>query len=176
MGVPFAIMEGLFFSLRIGFWWGMVRGLFSGILFGLLMSITLGWLHHRSIKKLPFATGEYQAGVHQVRTLRVHLPYEASLALCKDSLRVIKKSTLQNEDGSVGRLDAKTGMTWKAWGERISFGVQRISDTESEIEVTSRPIIRTTLIDYGKNLENVEEILLYLRRQDVASPTPAERA
>ena len=175
MGIPFAIFMSFFYSLRFGFRSGIIRGIFSGIAFGLFMSITLGWLHHRSIKKMPFANSENQVGVHQMRTLRVKLPYETAFGLCKNSLRMIKKGTIQNENSSAGRIEAKAGMTWKTWGERISFDVRKISDRESEVEVSSRPIIRTTLVDYGKNLENVERILLYLKGQDPASSQHTER-
>jgi hypothetical protein len=31
--------------------------------------------------------------------------------------------------------------------------------------VSSRPAVRTTLVDYGKNLENVERISAFLKEQ-----------
>ncbi len=50
-------------------------------------------------------------------------------------------------------------------GDVISFEVHRIDDDRTQVKVSSRPAVPTTLVDYGKNLENVERIISFLKKQ-----------
>lgn len=52
----------------------------------------------------------------------------------------------------------RSGMSWKSWGEKITIVPIAENGTETEYEVTSKPRVVTTIMDYGKNLENVTRI------------------
>jgi hypothetical protein len=54
-------------------------------------------------------------------------------------------------------------MTWKTFGDVISFEVRKIDNDRTQIKVSSRPAVRRTLVDYGKNLENMEKISSFLK-------------
>ncbi len=71
---------------------------------------------------------------------------------------MIKKCKIQKEDRYQGKIVARAGMTWRTWADVISFEVRKIGSDGIQVEVSSRPAVRTTLVDYGKNLENVEKI------------------
>jgi hypothetical protein len=101
-------------------------------------------------------------GVHHVRNVELRLPYDKAFDLCIESLGLIKKCKIHNEDRSQGKIVAKAGMTWKTWGDVISFEVRRIGNDAIQVAVSSRPSVRTTLVDYGKNLENVETLVGFL--------------
>lgn len=62
-------------------------------------------------------------------------------------------------------MEARTGMTFKSWGEviRLDFE-QRNSDTR--VEISSRPFIPTAVFDFAKNQENVDAIIRYLKRSE----------
>ncbi len=101
-------------------------------------------------------------GVHQVRKLVLPISYEKAFDACVKSIETLKRSKKIKEDRDNGIFDAKAGITWKSFGEQIRFIVNRLDDEHTEVEFSSRPAARTTLIDYGKNLKNVKAIEEYL--------------
>jgi hypothetical protein len=168
-GIPFGIFTAIFFTFQFGLFYGLVSGLIEGIVFGSFMSLVCGFLHSWSVKQLPFGKSEAAMGVHHVRNTELLLPYDIAFTLCIKSLSSIKKCSIQSKNRSQGKIIAKTSMTWKTFGDVISFKLLKIDNDKIQVEVASRPIVRTTLIDYGKNLENVETILRIIKEHgDVA--------
>ncbi len=53
-------------------------------------------------------------------------------------------------------------VSWKSWGEIIAFDIHKTNDV-IQVEISSRSVVHTTLVDYGKNLENVEKIVSFLK-------------
>lgn len=51
----------------------------------------------------------------------------------------------------------RVGASFQSWGEHLRVEVTRESDG-ARVRVTSRPVLRTTLFDYGKGKENVRQI------------------
>ena len=58
-------------------------------------------------------------------------------------------------------------MTWKTFGDVISLEVSNLDDDRTKVKILSRPLVRTTLIDYGQNLENVETIVGMMKQHGV---------
>lgn len=165
MGIPFGIFMGIIYSLQYGFPSGIVAGLFVGLFFGVFMSLILGLVHSWSVKRIPSGKSEKAMGVHHVRNVELRLPYDKAFNLCIESISLIKKCKIQKEDRSEGKIVAKAGMTWKTLGDLISFEVHKIENDRTQIVISSRPAVVTTLVDYGKNLENVERISSFLKEQ-----------
>ena len=159
-GVPFGILAGVIYSLLFSPLTGLIAGLLAGILFGGLMSLILGTLHTWSVKRLPFKSKNVM-DIHQVRSVEMKLLYDKVFDLCIESLRLIRKCRIVEENRSQGKIIARTGITWKSWGEIITFDIRKMNDV-IQVEISSRPVVRTTLVDYGKNLENVEKIASFL--------------
>jgi hypothetical protein len=126
------------------------------------MSLSLGFLHIKSVKRMALGKSAEAMGVRHVRNVELRLPYDEAFDLCIESLSLIKKCKIHNEDRVQGKIVAKAGMTWKTWRDVISFEVRKIGNDGIQIEVSSRPALRTTVVDYGKNLENVEKIVGFL--------------
>ena len=162
-GIPFGISMGMFYSLH-GVFEGLMVGLLAGLFFGGFMSLLLGFLHTWSVKRISSGKSEEATSVHHVRSVELRLPYDKAFNLCIESLSLLKKYRIIEEDRSQGKIVAKTGMTWKSWGEVITFEVGEIGNDRTQIEVSSRPAVRTTLVDYGKNLENVKTIIFFLKK------------
>lgn len=51
-----------------------------------------------------------------------------------------------------------TGVSWKSWGEEIKILLKDYKETVFEYQILSSPKLKITLIDYGKNLENINRI------------------
>jgi len=102
-------------------------------------------------------------GVHQVRNVELRCSYDKAFSLCIEALGLIEKCKIEKEDLGPGKIVARTGATWKTWGDLISFEIRKAGKDEIVVELSSRPAVRMTMVDYGKNLENVETITAFLR-------------
>lgn len=165
-GIPFGIFIGIFYSLKYEFPIGLISGLFAGLFFGGLMSLILGTIHKKSVKKIQSKEAEDLEGVHQIRKIELSIPFDKAFDLCTKSINQIKKGKILKKDRTNGKINAKASMTWKTFGDKIKFSLIKLNDDTTEVEISSRPIVRTTLVDYGKNLRNVEIIEAFLREQE----------
>jgi len=160
--IPFGISMGIFNSFQHGIHSGLVAGVVSGVFFGGLMSVILAFLHSRTVRRMPYGKSEEAMGVYHIRNVELMLPYDKAFDLCVEALSMIKNCKVQDEDRSQGKILGKAGKTWKTFGDTISFELTKIGN-EIQIEVSSRPTVPTTLVDYGKNLENVNKIEGFLK-------------
>lgn len=132
--------------------------LVSGVFFGTFMALSLGELHRRGLRQRGFTpTAQNLAVVHR-RAISLRLPYSQAFDRCREALSRLPRTAIQQEDRSIGILVARCGTTWASWGERIVLYLQPEADGTTRVAFNSRPILRSTIIDYGKNLENVERI------------------
>lgn len=56
-------------------------------------------------------------------------------------------------------------MSWKSFGELVEVSVKPNGGNKTLIEITSKPSLPTTMVDYGKNQENVEALVGFLRQR-----------
>jgi hypothetical protein len=59
-----------------------------------------------------------------------------------------------------GIFKTKTGVTIHSWGEIIAIKLTEIDNAKTQLSVFSRPVLKTTLIDYGKSSMNIQKIKL----------------
>ncbi len=169
-GIPFAIFTGILYSILYGFSVGLKSGLAAGMLFGFLMYFILGFLHSRAVTAVAGkATKETLETCHE-RQLRLPLSYDSTFDMCMKSLSAVKGCTAQEKDLPRGIIIAKSSVNWKTWGDTISYNIDRVSDESTEIKVSSWPSSWTTIVDYGKNLENVESIVSFLEKYAETAP------
>jgi hypothetical protein len=76
-----------------------------------------------------------------------------------------KKWELVAEDTQRGELEFRTGVSWKSWGEVVYVQAMQKEDNEVDIDICSLPSWRTTMVDYGKNQENIREVERILRKK-----------
>jgi hypothetical protein len=165
-GIPFGLFIGIWYSHLYGYETGMKGGILAGVFLGLLTYIILGLLHIQAVKKISNREFSSHLRIHHTRDIDLQLPYDKAYDLCIKSLGHIKKCSIQNENPSEGRIVMKTGLNWKTWGDTITFDVKRINNNQTRVTVSSRPTARTTIVDYGKNLENVEKIVSFLKNKN----------
>lgn len=163
-GIPFGIFTAILFSYLYGIKIGIPGGLISGLIFGFLMFIILGFLHSRAVEKIAGDRSEESMATCQVRNIELQLPYDKTFDLCIKSLNLTSRCRVQEEDRSQGKIIARSSVNWKTWGDTISFEITGTSDKKTAVKVSSRPTARSTIVDYGKNLENVKIIVSFLEK------------
>jgi hypothetical protein len=161
-GIPFGIFTTVLFSSLYGINVGLPGGLISGSIFGFVMFIILGFLHSRAVEKIAGDISEESMGTCQVRNMELPLLYDSTFDLCIKSLNLISRCRIQKEDRSQGKIIARSSVNWKTWGDTISFDITGISNEKTAVKISSRPTAKSTIVDYGKNLENVKIIVSFL--------------
>ncbi|PCH68617.1 MAG: hypothetical protein COC01_03350 [Bacteroidetes bacterium] len=102
-------------------------------------------------------------GVHQIRKIELSLSFDEVFNLCISSLDIVTRCKIKNLDKSNGIIEASAGISWKTWGDKISIKIHKKEENLMGIEISSKPALSTTIIDYGKNKANVEKILCHLK-------------
>lgn len=153
-GLPFGLLtQG--FDLVGGGEFSLWKFLFMTFFFGLTMSLILVSFHRYRLKKSGIQELTNQnVGVNQTRIVKSTLT----------KAELIQK--LENDPvfGNINRKETETGiffntaMTWKSWGEKIEIRLKPHQEIGFEYHISSKPKLKTTLVDYGKNLENVDWI------------------
>jgi hypothetical protein len=186
-GIPFGIVMGLLTAIVTDLETGLIEGVRLGVMYGGLMSVVLGTIQMASDRQV---TSKYSRddsynmgsntltsssavnkvniqnlleGVHFVRRIEVPLTYSETFDLCIASVNALKKAKIETRDKMRGLVIARTGVSFKGMGEDITLNVKVVNDNTTKIEVSSKPVLRTTLADLGKNRENVELITDFIR-------------
>ncbi|KPK02943.1 MAG: hypothetical protein AMK71_00505 [Nitrospira bacterium SG8_35_4] len=161
--IPLALFMGTFYSFRYDLRTGIIAGLTGGVSVGIILAVIAGVLHRRCVQKISGHGPAEQTGVATSRDIELKMPRDRAFDLCVASLGSINRCTITEENRSQGRIEAKTGINWKTWGDTVSFRLSRLDDDTTNVMLTSRPTARTTLVDFGKNLENVQLIIAFLK-------------
>ncbi|UCH81351.1 MAG: hypothetical protein JSW20_01745 [Nitrospiraceae bacterium] len=161
-GIPFGLLTGIFSLLHGEMKDAIINAVLSGLMFGTLTAYILISLHKSLSRKVMAGTSMHDYGIHQVRHVTTGMPYEQAFSLCIQSLKTIHRCHIISQSRDTGEIRAATGINWKTWSDEIYF---RLTGNEemTEIEVSSRPSAKSTFVDFGKNLDNVERITRFLR-------------
>lgn len=123
--------------------------------FGFLMSGYFLLIQKYRLKKLGVENPNYyDLGVRQNRKVISGITQEEFLNRLQMN-RLIKYRKIKI-DGNI--INFKTKMTFKSWGEEVKIIVLRMPDGKNQFDIYSKPILITTLFDYGLNFQNVQRI------------------
>lgn len=154
-GIPFAtIMVFTKSFFKGGF--NMLEFLALAFFFGFLMSLTIVSWHVNRLKKngIKELTNE-NLSVNQKRIITSNLDQEQLINKLKCDSVLGRMKIIPTKSG----IKLKAGTTFWSWGETMKIISNPIpQDDKYEYHITSKPKLKTTIIDYGKNLENVEKI------------------
>ena len=166
MFIPFALCFGLLgFLTYDDSSLGLRINLYKSATAGAIFSILLGSAHIFCVRRWSFLKYDRPLGVRHTRELELQLPYDGAFELCVQSVSSIKKCRILEKDQVRGTILAKTSLSWwKANRDLVSFGLRKIDDDRTHVEVSSRPALRTVLVDFGKNLDNVERLTKFLKQ------------
>lgn len=156
--IPFGFFMGLLFK-HVGKSFLLTAVLF-GALFGLAMATILWLIQAYHLKK----TGNWGAEVKLINHAEIELSgtKQEVLDRCRRALDEINNCTLLERNLEEGLIRAKAGMTMYTWGDDITIRIEQNGDDRFKVLMTSRPSIRTTLVDYGKNLDNINRMKHFL--------------
>jgi len=158
------ILAGILFSVMFGTMSGIISGILTGLATGTTLFLITGVLHKRLVGKI---TGDKSEGVLKTchfRDSRLEETFDNTYDLCINSLEVIGNYCILEADLHAGRIIAKTGINWKTWGDIITFDLIREGEESTLVNISSRPASSTTLVDFGKNLDNVQRITSFLKK------------
>jgi len=145
-GILMFLSDALFFETE-----SLIKYVISAAFFGLLMSaILVTYQRYRIRKDGADNSSAENLKVNQSTTVKSQLSLNEIYAKIKSDPNFGNMKI--DSEGSM--IEIKTGTTWRSWGEIISIR----GGHENEYVVSSNSKVKTTLIDYGKNLNNVNSI------------------
>ncbi|MFC4376305.1 hypothetical protein ACFO5K_19595 [Nocardia halotolerans] len=152
-GVVFGIVMALYLGLIFGsVRGGVIAGVIGGLLFG---AIITGFSIVRA--RSDGTVHDLGADMHQQVSLEVGRPAGEAFAAAERVLAEVP-ATITQRDPAAGVLTARTKVSWMSWGENLHVVVAERPEG-SMVEVSSRPRLRITTVDYGRNLQNVRSIV-----------------
>ncbi|MGB8647645.1 MAG: hypothetical protein WCF84_20595 [Anaerolineae bacterium] len=134
----------------------------GGLLFGLGLAVPLSLLHWHRFRQIAGPDAPLDLSPVQSRTVDLALDIAAAYRLCAAALLALP-ARIAGQNELMG-LDAKTRASGFSRGEALKITLTPLVDGRTRITIVSRPRTRTTLVDYGRNYENVEKVLTYLSR------------
>lgn len=154
-GIPFAILMGIVIAHDHGASTGFIYGTFSGLIFGVGMSLVFGTIQILTVKKKRNPSNT-SLSTKQVRNIHIDTPFTYAIDRCVGAIKEIKGFKIINVDKEAGVIAAKSRINWLTWGEEISIHVREKDSNSTNIRISSQPLVKTTLVDYGKNARNIE--------------------
>jgi hypothetical protein len=106
--------------------------------------------------------------VRQERRLTILRGTQGARDLCREAMRsidTINTKTIKEKDQL---LVGRTQWTWESFGIIVQMHVAELSDTLAEVTINTRPLFRTTAVDYGEGCEVADKLVRYLRQNDAA--------
>ena len=155
-GGLFSLMTGVLGYLisfthgHVGIW------LLCGAFFGVVMTTLLGSMHLIRGRR-PGRSGAVR--VTQSSRAIVPGPMNKVLEQMRSTLERIHARRIGVVHGETPTLVAHMPMTFWSFGEKIGIALQVLQNRTVQVDMSSRPLIFVTMVDYSKNLENVEAIL-----------------
>jgi hypothetical protein len=161
-GAYFGIAMGTFYIFQQGnYIAGAIGGAIAGLLFGSIMA-SLTYLADKNINKRGVFNLSNQ--VNTVQSLIISLPFDVVDTALEDAVLCVPNAKITTFN--YGYVKAKTGFTWKSFGEEIIVVLEK-SDASTIIKINSKPLVKTTIVDYGKNSENVQKIHTFIMQRFV---------
>jgi hypothetical protein len=132
-----------------------------GLLFGLCVAVPLGLFQFYRVQRVAGTSAPFDISPIQTRTLELALDLPAAFRLCALALGNLPAEITEKNE-TTGVLKARMKSTRISLGEDITITLTS-NHANTHLTIISRPRYRTTLLDFGKNYENVEKILTYLK-------------
>ena len=150
-GLVLALLLGAFAGLD-----GVAVGLMTGLAFGLLTTLVLGGLDVAGQRR---SRGVSRSGWPRQR-LVVHseAPPEELAAVLRQAVYGLHGTT-EADALPHGPLVARTGSGLASWGEEVTVELHAPpGGGGTDVVLSSRPLLSTTLVDYGKGRRNVNRL------------------
>lgn len=146
-------------ALRENFQQGLIAGTLAMLGWGALMIITIAPLSLFATRKLT----DEQSQPEQTLELKVAMSLPSVSGLIKKALSNLSfvHSIAVNEEE--GTITAKTRMSLVSFGEKITIKATKEEQESVLVKISSKPVVKFTAIDYGKNYKNIEALCSMLK-------------
>jgi hypothetical protein len=180
-----AVFESLLFAVLLGItqafttdavdWPDRLRaigfGAVGGLVVGIVVSLFLTqqqWsaavvARDRRLAADPTASPTPDTSVVVRRTVRVPLPHAEVVRRIPDAAAALDRRRVRASDAGAGTVALSTPMSLRSWGERVVIAAGPEEGGSTPVTITSRPQLRVTLVDGGRNADNVERLETWLR-------------
>ena len=133
------------------------KSLFQTFYLGISLSLSLVSVHIYKLKKngIQELTDE-TLGVKQTKEIKTKFKKRELVNKLKTDPIIGKMKMTETDNG----VTLKTGTTWESWGDEIKIVLKSASDPDFEYQISSRPKLKlnTALVDFGRNLQNLNRI------------------
>jgi hypothetical protein len=155
-GVAMGLVSATHSSLAIA----VLSGAIEGLLFGCAMTLFL-WGVNRLRSKRGISV---DVPVRAARLVRIEATGAEVRQACMSALQALPKAA------QVTAVDADSwktqlGMSWWTFGDIVSTRVTTESHGVVQLVVTSVPKVKTTTVDYGKNAQNLDQLISKLNER-----------
>jgi len=136
------------------FCWGVVGGL-----------VTVAWTDRRARRR----SGTHDEEIYKVRQSRrvtVALDVARAVELCREAATSIDGMRLRSANEATQEVIARSRLKWESFGNIITMRAVRLGENLTEIQITTRPVLKTVIIGSGISWEEANEIAEYLRKHD----------
>ena len=93
------------------------------------------------------------------------LPLSEAYQLCLGASAAIPKSKLKRADEAASKVELRTKISFKSFGEKVALVLSPEHERSTKVRISSKAIVPTTLVDYGKNQGNVNRLMIWLQRR-----------
>ena len=135
--------------------------LVGGALFGAVMT-GMSWMGQRTLRRQGMPTDDFAPIQEREADLLMDVPGAFSAA--RHALRAIRTSRILREYPEIGEIHARTGFTMRSLGENLVVSVMALPTGGAQVRIRSEPRLKSTAVDYGRGVENVESFLRELAR------------
>ncbi len=149
-GLLTVIMD-LIFGDKLSIWEFLAAALF----FGVFMSLVLVSINIYNLKKMGLKDfSDEDLAVKQKREIVSTLNIPEIIERLKKDEKTGKMKLKMLENG----IQLTSGVSWESWGEVINIIQIPNGENKYKYQIMSKPKLSTSIIDYGKNFENVTRI------------------
>jgi hypothetical protein len=157
----FVVLYAIYFGVFVGDF-SLTTGL-VGIIFGAVFGFGIQFYSDYKVRQVKPDATEKDFDVRQNQTFVLFYDYDKAFDLCLESIEYLEKGKLKHANKFAGKINAKTGVSWTSFGNAVEFKVSKLTEYTAEVEISTRPIVPTTLIDNGKGLEIIGNVKDFFR-------------
>jgi uncharacterized membrane protein len=118
-----AVSTGFYAALRGGLGQGVIHGVVLGGIMTLIMAIVQR-----------FAP---QDGIHPTRTIDLPLAYNHAFDSSLAAIGTALNGKVLAQDRLSGLIEARTGLTWKSFGEDVLVTIRELDENHTQIRITA---------------------------------------
>jgi len=133
----------------------LFKVLFNFLFFGLFMALNFTYLHKRGLRKRGISEiTDDNLNVNQLSEIISDLSINDLIDKLKNDNNFKRMNIKKADNGII--IDS--GIKLTSWGEKIQITECKNENEKRILKISSKPKLKTTLVDYGQNKENIDRI------------------